>query len=429
MSKIKYLSAFLLLFTAFNFISCEDIEPIDSTIVLNPDPGCVSPTSFRASDFVNGTNINLNWVAGGEEESWEIQYGISGFTLGNGTSIFSESTNLTIANLISTNSYQFYVRSNCSENEVSSWVGPIVVNSSSNNNCATPVTVSAIRSATNTEITLNWNSAGQETSWEVQYGATGFGLGSGTIVVANARSIQVSGLVPATSYDFYVRAICSPTEKSNWTAVSTVLGTNPGGGTTGDYWPTAINNQWTFSQNGTTQDPMKMIGTDIFNGATYYKFAPQSGSGGGSTATDVDTWLNKNNGIYSLKTGDLDISAGGLTGVQTGFEYIILKDNLAVNQTWNGSYSQSTSYAGIPAIVQTTTYTGKILEKDVTAVVNGRNYTNVIKVSITQLTSFMGVNSTVVTEYWFSKNVGPIKTKTVMEGQTYESILVNYTLN
>lgn len=235
MSKIKYLSAFLLLFTAFNFISCEDIEPIDSTIVLNPDPGCVSPASFRASDFVNGTNINLNWVAGGEEESWEIQYGISGFTLGNGTSIFSESTNLTIANLISTNSYQFYVRSNCSENEVSSWVGPIVVNSSSNNNCATPVTVSAIRSATNTEITLNWNSAGQETSWEVQYGATGFGLGSGTIVLANARSIQVSGLVLATSYDFYVRAICSPTEKSNWTAVSTVLGTNPGGGTGGTF--------------------------------------------------------------------------------------------------------------------------------------------------------------------------------------------------
>lgn len=235
MSKIKYLSAFLLLFTAFNFISCEDIEPIDSTIVLNPDQGCVGPTSFRASDFVNGTNINLNWLAGGEEESWEIQYGISGFTVGNGTSIFSESTNLTIANLISTNSYQFYVRSNCSENEVSAWVGPIVVNSSSNNNCITPVTIMAIRSTTNTEITLNWNSAGQETSWEVQYGARGFALGSGTTVVVNARSAQVTGLVPATSYDFYVRAICSPTEKSNWAGPATVLGTNPGGSTGGTF--------------------------------------------------------------------------------------------------------------------------------------------------------------------------------------------------
>lgn len=225
MNKIKYLSAFLLLFTAFNFISCEDIEPIDSTIVLNPDQGCVSPTSFRASDFVNGTNINLNWVAGGEEESWEIQYGISGFTVGNGTSIFSESTNLTIANLISTNSYQFYVRSNCSENEVSAWVGPISVNSSTGGNCLTPASLAAIRPvATPTQINLNWTSPGTATSWQVQYGATGFSLGSGTTVTVNTNSAQIQNLVATTSYDFYVRTVCSATEFSNWTAVATVLG-------------------------------------------------------------------------------------------------------------------------------------------------------------------------------------------------------------
>lgn len=129
MTKFKYFSVFVLLLTAFTFTSCDDNELIDPNVVLNPTPSCAKPASFQASDFINGTNVNLSWVAGGEEESWEIQYGISGFALGSGTSVFSENTNITIANLVSTNNYQFYVRSNCAENEVSSWTGPIVVNS------------------------------------------------------------------------------------------------------------------------------------------------------------------------------------------------------------------------------------------------------------------------------------------------------------
>ncbi|HLA55717.1 MAG TPA: DUF6252 family protein [Flavobacterium sp.] len=41
MKKIKFLSAAILLFTAFNFISCSEIEPIDPAIIVpipNPDP-------------------------------------------------------------------------------------------------------------------------------------------------------------------------------------------------------------------------------------------------------------------------------------------------------------------------------------------------------------------------------------------------------
>lgn len=126
-NKLKFLVAFALIFTVFNFTSCDN-EPLDSAIVPNPEPGCVKPTSFQASNFI-GTNVNLSWVAGSDETSWEVQYGPTGFAIGSGTSVFSETTNVTITGLVSTNTYQFYVRSNCSENEVSSWVGPIPVNS------------------------------------------------------------------------------------------------------------------------------------------------------------------------------------------------------------------------------------------------------------------------------------------------------------
>lgn len=332
MNKLKFLAAFALILTAFNFTSCDN-EPLDSAIDPNPEPaGCVQPASFQASNFI-GTNVNLSWVAGADESSWEVQYGPTGFAIGSGTSVFSETTNVTIPSLVATNTYHFYVRSNCSENEVSSWIGPISV------------------------------------------------------------------------------------------------GTSTGGNSSGDYWPTAINNQWTYSLDGTTNPPLKIIGTGTFSGRTYYKFSPQSGSGANSGATGVTTWLNKNNGVYSLKTDDMTINAGGMTGTQTGFEYIILKDNIAVNATWTGTYSQTTSLTGLPGMVQTINYVGKILEKDATATVNGQNFTNVIKVSIKREISILGMVTIADEEYWFSKNVGVIKSAQSYEGETFESILVNYTVN
>lgn len=204
------------------------------------------------------------------------------------------------------------------------------------------------------------------------------------------------------------------------------INTNNGGGNgtlSGDYWPAAVNNEWTFSRNGIQQPPMKMIGTDNFAGATYYKFAPQ-GSGSAASAT---TWLNKNSGVYTLKTGDVNLNVGGLTGVQTGYSMVLLKD-IAVGQTWTGTYNQTTTYSGIPPIQQTTNYTGSILEKDITMTVDGETYTNVIKMNMRQETSTSGSVSITNTEYWFAKNVGPIKTITYSSGGAYQSILTDYIL-
>ncbi len=127
MNKLKFLAAFVLIFTAFNFISCDN-EPLDSSIDPNPQPGCVAPTSFQASNFI-GTNVNLSWATSTGATSWEVQYGPTGFAIGSGISVFSEATNVTISGLVATNTYHFYVRSNCSDSEVSSWIGPISVGS------------------------------------------------------------------------------------------------------------------------------------------------------------------------------------------------------------------------------------------------------------------------------------------------------------
>ena len=201
-----------------------------------------------------------------------------------------------------------------------------------------------------------------------------------------------------------------------------------GGSSSGDYWPAAINNEWIMERDGVALDPLKIIGTGNFGGQTYYKFAPQSGSGS-STSGTVTTWLNKNNGIYKLKTDDINVNAGGFSGTQTGYEFIILKDNIDVGQSWTGTYTTTTTYTGIPSITLTTNYTGTILAKNVAATVDGETYNDVIKVSIVLNTTMAGAPATIVnTEYWFAKNVGVIKSISNDAGNSYESILVDYTL-
>jgi hypothetical protein len=201
-----------------------------------------------------------------------------------------------------------------------------------------------------------------------------------------------------------------------------------GGTSSGDYWPTAINNVWNMERDGLPLDPIKIIATGTFNGQTYYKFAPQSGTGTTASGT-ATTWLNKNGGNYKYKVDEFTFDAGGFSGTQSGFEYIVLKDNLDVGQTWSGTFTQTTTMTGIPSITMTTNYTGTILAKNVTEVVDVETYTNVIKVKLVQNASISGMPAaTVETEAWYAKNVGPIKSVSTDSGIIYESILVDYTL-
>jgi hypothetical protein len=206
-------------------------------------------------------------------------------------------------------------------------------------------------------------------------------------------------------------------------------GSGGGGTSTGDYWPTAINNVWNFSTDGDPAEPMKIIGTSSMNGSTYYNFDSVLGQNDGLSA-NAEVKIKKNNGDYYLYLKTEDISAGGITISQTPAEYIFLKDYLAVNATWNGTYTQTTTYniAGVPPINTTTNYTGTILGKDLTETVNGQTYTNVIKCKVLQQISFSGQTSNVETTYWFAKNIGPIKAQTVSNGETLTSILTSYTL-
>jgi gliding motility-associated-like protein len=72
-----------------------------------------------------------------------------------------------------------------------------------------------------TGVTLNWQTVGTETSWEISVQPFGSPGPSGPtlpqyLTTATSHPKTITGLIPATQYQYYIRAICSSTSQSAW---------------------------------------------------------------------------------------------------------------------------------------------------------------------------------------------------------------------
>lgn len=80
-------------------------------------------TNLGVSDLTD-TSVNLTWTAGGSVSNWNVEYGVSGFTQGSGTTVNTSVNSSSISGLTSNTSYDFYVQTNCGSGITSDWVGP-----------------------------------------------------------------------------------------------------------------------------------------------------------------------------------------------------------------------------------------------------------------------------------------------------------------
>lgn len=176
---------------------------------------CKTPSNLGTTS-VSDDFANITWTPEGNETTWNIEYGLAGFIQGSGISAISNTNTLLIAGLQPTTVYSFYVQANCGgSNGVGDWAGPYYFTTTMV--CPSPTSLN-VENILSTSATLSWNPGNLENSWQIQYGRSGFILGTGTIIPATSNPYVLSGLTPGYHYEFYVRAICdNGSASSYWT--------------------------------------------------------------------------------------------------------------------------------------------------------------------------------------------------------------------
>ena len=93
-------------------------------IYLEVIPTCERPSGLAATGFTTNS-IVLSWEEQNESNSaWEIVYGAPGFDPATATPIQANTNPFTVENLDASTNYEFYVRTICSETDMSNWSVP-----------------------------------------------------------------------------------------------------------------------------------------------------------------------------------------------------------------------------------------------------------------------------------------------------------------
>jgi uncharacterized repeat protein (TIGR03806 family) len=84
--------------------------------------------------------------------------------------------------------------------------------------CNTVTNVSS-NSITSNSAIITWNELDASVSYNIEYGVSGFTLGSGTTAIVSIASIQLSALQANTTYDIYIQTECNSNSLSAYTNV------------------------------------------------------------------------------------------------------------------------------------------------------------------------------------------------------------------
>ena len=81
--------------------------------------------------------------------------------------------------------------------------------------CPPPFNLYSINITSNSA-DITWTAVGSETSWNIEYGPSGFSQGSGTNISVSNNPFTLSGLNSSSSYDVYIQADCGSGDVSIW---------------------------------------------------------------------------------------------------------------------------------------------------------------------------------------------------------------------
>ncbi|MBO4488919.1 MAG: fibronectin type III domain-containing protein [Bacteroidales bacterium] len=179
-----------------------------------------------AVNSVDTMHATIGWTYEGTPDHFEAEYGIQGFTQGNGTSANAASNSLSLSSLQPDTYYDVYVRSVCSSTLTGEWsmvsfhtdtlVPPAIPE---------PDTCSAVFNLHVIDVdtmsaTIGWSFEGDVLDFEAEYGIQGFTQGNGTTIHPSESFLHLSNLQPDTYYDLYVRCGCGNDLWGEWAKIT-----------------------------------------------------------------------------------------------------------------------------------------------------------------------------------------------------------------
>jgi hypothetical protein len=115
------------IYIAFHHTSMDESMLQIDNVKVELVPSCPNPTALTATSGTSNSAV-LGWTVGGTESSWNIQYGVTGFTLGTGTIVNGVTNPFTLNGLSASTTYQYYVQADCGGTGLSTWAGPFSFN-------------------------------------------------------------------------------------------------------------------------------------------------------------------------------------------------------------------------------------------------------------------------------------------------------------
>lgn len=175
---------------------------------------CPIPSNLAATN-ITATTVDLSWTENGTASEWIVYHKISTDSIWTETTVYS--TNYQLTGLTPEMSYSVRVASDCGNGtDISPFSNTIFFTTLPTCPAPSGLTVSNI---SQTNVDLAWTSNGDETSWDIVYGAVGFDIDTeGTIVTATTNPFTLTGLTAATNYQVYVRANCGSGDISDWSS-------------------------------------------------------------------------------------------------------------------------------------------------------------------------------------------------------------------
>ncbi len=175
----------------------------------------------------------------------------------------------------------------------------------SNISCRPPSQI-IIDFITDTEASVSWTAITNETNWIIEYGETGFLLGTGTTVSSTTTNVTVTNLNGSTTYDVYIYSDCSDSisNPSFVSSFETVCGVMQAPFhesfsmfNTPDCWNESGSEAWNFDTNA--DYAASNAGDHTLGGGTNYAWINASSPNGPNQISTLTTpWIDLSSIAY-----------------------------------------------------------------------------------------------------------------------------------